>query len=139
MIGPSGGNGVGGTGGGPLGGCLTCACGMPSAIPVRVAAGNGPIALARPLTSSDIFASAAAPAAPNPADKGSAILLVIEAACCAAEFMACAVSFAFFRPAAIACLVFGGGTGSTGAGGGTDGFAGAGVLGSCCARACLPR
>ena len=36
MIGPIGGSGVGGTGGGPLGGCFTCACGTPNASEVNV-------------------------------------------------------------------------------------------------------
>src|SRR5262249_26472121 len=72
-IGPSGGKGIGGTGGGPLGGCLTWAWGMPRASPVSVAAGNGPIALARPLTSLFIFSSAAAPRALAMAAPGSVI------------------------------------------------------------------
>ena len=58
-------------GGGPLGGCLMCACGMPSAIPVSVAAGKGPRAAAMPLTSCDIFSSAAAPAGAE--DRGQRI------------------------------------------------------------------
>src|SRR5262245_12691676 len=70
--GPIGGKGVGGTGGGPLGGCLTWACGMPRATLPNVAAGNGPSAAARPLTNWLIFSSAAAPKAPARAAPGAA-------------------------------------------------------------------
>ena len=49
-------------------------------MPVSVAAGKGPIALASPLTSWHIFSSAAAPAAPASAAPGSAIVLVMDAA-----------------------------------------------------------
>src|SRR5438093_4076945 len=104
MIGPRGGRGMGGMGGGPLGGCLTWAWGMPRARPVRVAAGNGPMAAARPLTSWDIFSSAAAPPALAMAAPGSATALVMDAAVEAAELTAWAVASALCSPAAMTCL-----------------------------------
>src|SRR5262245_19761809 len=123
MIGPMGGRGVGGMGGGPLGGCLMWAWGMPKAMPVKVAAGNGPMAVARPLTKLDIFSSAPAPKALARAAPGSATVLVMDAAVEAAEFMASAVALALCSPAAIASLRFGGGTGSSGCAGGVCGLA----------------
>src|SRR5688572_19145936 len=114
MIGPRGGRGMGGMGGGPLGGCLIWAWGIPRARPVRVAAGNGPMAAARPLTSWDMFSSAAAPPALARAAPGSAIMLVVAATVEAAELKAWAVALALCSPAAMDCLRFGGGTGSSG-------------------------
>jgi len=101
-------------GGGPLGGCLMCAWGMPIARPVKVAAGNGPMAAASPLTSWDIFSSAAAPAALARAAPGLAAALVLDAACEAAALKAWAAALALCSPAAIACLRSGGGSGSSG-------------------------
>src|SRR5688572_3055352 len=117
MMGPRGGRGIGGRGGGPLGGCLTCAWGIPSAMLVRVAAGNGPMAAARPLTSSDIFSSAAAPPALARKAPGSATLLAIDAADDAAELKAWMFASALFRPSAMECLRSGGGAGSLGCAG----------------------
>src|SRR5262245_48220702 len=122
MIGPSGGSGMGGIGGGPLGGCLTWAWGIPRANPVKVAAGKGPSALARPLTSCDIFSSAAPPKAPAMAEPGSATMLVMDAAFAAAALKAWAAASAFLSPAAMACLTSGGGTGSVGRSGGVAGL-----------------
>src|SRR5438093_12981023 len=104
MIGPRGGRGVGGTGGGPLGGCLMWAWGTPMARPLRVAAGNGPMAAARPLTSWDIFSSAPAPRELAMAAPGSERVLVMDAAVEAAELMAWAVALALCSPAAMACF-----------------------------------
>src|SRR5207249_1465281 len=120
-IGPIGGNGMGGTGGGPLGGCFTWACGMPRAMLVSVAAGNGPIALARPATALFIFSSSAPPTTLARAAPGSAIVLRTDVACCAAcaiLLMAWATWSTFFSASAILCLRSLGGSGLLGSGGG---------------------
>src|SRR5262245_19645293 len=73
MIGPTGGNGVGGTGGGPLGGWSVCACGSPIVSERMVAAGNAGsacaialVALAKPSLSRLIGCIGAATTAPIP-------------------------------------------------------------------------
>ena len=93
--------------------------GMPMAIPVMVAAGNGPMAAARPLTKLDIFSSAAPPKAPAMAAPGSATAPIVEVAeesACEAELIALAPWLAFCIPAAMACF--------RSAGGGRVGFCG---------------
>ena len=62
------------------------AWGTPRARPVSVAAGNSPMAAAKPLTNWDIFSSAASPRALARAAPGSARVLVTDAAVEAAVF-----------------------------------------------------